>query len=159
MCSNVQILLVTTLPSQVSNVKIPSETELSIFDFSSKPLNKKNFITWLESYIHSEYVEILITYRCPYIIPARIIDTLRECVNIHPLALPQFAGLNPWKKFMASGVNYSEAVLHRLDYMADTGEIIMREPFSFTYFSEARTKADSAAASLFEKYLNSVNNL
>lgn len=154
-----QILLVTTLPSQVSNVQIPSESELSIFDFSCKPLNKKSFITWLENYIHSEYVEILITYRCPYIIPARIIDTLQESVNIHPLALPQFAGLNPWEKFMALGMNYSEAVLHRLAYMADTGEIIMREPFSFTYFSEARDKADSAAASLFEKYLNRINNL
>jgi folate-dependent phosphoribosylglycinamide formyltransferase PurN len=154
-----KILLVTTLPSKVSNVRIPSEIKLSIFDFSCTPLNKNGFITWLENYIHSEYVEILVTYRCPYIIPSRIIDTLRESVNIHPLALPQFAGLNPWEKFMASGMNHSEAVLHRLSYMADVGEIIMREPFSFTYFSDARSKADSAAACLFEKYLNSVNNL
>jgi methionyl-tRNA formyltransferase len=154
-----KILLVTTLPSQVINVQIPSEVKLLIFDFSCKPLNKQNFITWLENYIHSEYVDSLVTYRCPYIIPSRIIDILRECFNIHPLALPQFAGLNPWKKFLASGMNYSEAVLHRLAYMVDAGEIIMREPFSFTDISDAQNKADSAAASLFEKYLNSFNNL
>ncbi len=154
-----QILLVTTLPSQVSHIQIPDTVKLSFFDFSGKPLNKKDFITWLEKYIHSEEVDTLITYRCPYIIPPRIIDTLRESINIHPLALPQFAGLNPWEKFKTSGMNYSEAVLHRLAYMADAGEIIMREPFSFNNFSEARVIADSAAATLLEKYLYNTYNL
>lgn len=154
-----QILLVTTLPSQVSHIQIPDTVKLSFFDFSCNPLNRNDFITWLENYIYSEHVNILITYRCPYIIPTRVIDTLWECVNIHPLALPLFAGLNPWEKFKTSGMNYSEAILHRLTNIVDAGEIIMREPFSFKYFSEARNNADSAAATLIEKYLNNINKL
>lgn len=154
-----RILLVTTLPSQVSTIQIPDKVKLSIFDFSCKTLNKKDFIIWLENFIHIEEVDILITYRCPYIIPSRIIDTLRESINIHPLALPQYAGLNPWEKFKNSDINCSEAILHRLANIVDTGEIIMREPFSFNYFSEARKNADAAAASLIEKYLNNINKL
>lgn len=151
-----RILLVTTLPSEVSNVRIPQEIEPHIFDFSENHLSKKDFMHWLGSFINSERIEFMVTYRCPYIITSGLIELLAESVNIHPLALPQFAGLNPWEKFMKSGMNNSEAVLHRLAYTADTGEIIMREPFSFTDISEARKTADCAAARLFDRYLNSI---
>lgn len=149
-----RILLVTTLPSEVSHVRIPPGDELLFFDFSINPYGKKEFIYWLENYINSANIDILVTYRCPYIIPPRIIDALSESINIHPLKLPHFGGLNPWEKFKASGMDSSEAVLHRLDYTADTGEIIMREPFSFTSFSEARRNSDYAACRLLEKYFN-----
>ena len=152
------ILLVTTFPSVISRIRVSPEIKLSIFDFHQNPLDKDGFLDWLGKYILSENVEILITYRCPYIIPSRIVDLLYEGVNIHPLKLPQFSGLNPWDKFKASGEDSSEAVLHRLANMADTGEILMREPFSFTSFSYARQNADYAAFILLEKYINRLAN-
>lgn len=154
-----RILLVTTSPTEVCNIRIPPDIKLSVFDFSQHNLHKRNFLDWLENYILSKNVEILITYRCPYIIPTRIIDLLYEGVNIHPLKLPQFSGINPWEKFKASGNNSSEAVLHKLECMADTGEILMREPFSFTSFCYARRNADYAASVLLKNYLNHVANL
>lgn len=150
----------TTLPSAVCEVRmIPPRVELSVFDFSRNPLDKECFMEWLENHVRAENVKFMITYRCPYIIPSRIIDSMSECVNIHPLELPRFAGLNPWERFKESGMDASEAVLHRLDYIADAGEIIMREPFSFTSFSEARHNADCAAAHLLEKYYKRIADL
>lgn len=154
-----KILLVTTLPSAVSDVLIPFGAELTVFDFSRNPLDKEGFIGWLEYHIYTENIKFLITYRCPYIIPSRIIDSLSDCVNIHPLELPSFAGLNPWEKFKESGMDKSEAVLHRLNFIADAGEIIMRESFSFTSFSEARHNSDCAAAHLLEKYYKRIADL
>ena len=141
------------LPSRISTVDVPECVELHTFDFAEKPWKKRWFLAWLEEFVGIERPDMLITYRCPYIIPERILMHIKEAYNIHPLAVPEFAGLNPWTHFRESGRKSSEAVLHRMRADADSGEIIMTRQYSFSHYHEMRDTADRASALLFERLM------
>ena len=99
----------------------------------------------------------LITYRCPYIIPADIFGRARiEAVNIHPSLLPSYPGLNPWEEMSKVHEQQGGVTLHRLTEEADKGEIIMQESFAIELdkgIDEARDRADNVAARLCRDYL------
>ncbi len=100
--------------------------------------------------------DVLITYRCPYIIPKNILDTFcLGAFNIHPSLLPKYAGLNPWEEIFAAHEKQGGVTIHRLTEHVDAGEIIVQEAFEITAedtIESARKKADMLAAKLV-KYL------
>lgn len=99
-----------------------------------------------------EGTEVLLTYRCPYIIP----ENLYACAsygafNIHPSLLPAYPGLNPWGKILEDGLRESGVTLHRICSIPDAGEILAQEIFEMTpadTLMSAREKADAAAVKL-----------
>lgn len=128
------------------------EVELSAIDLSDG-MSKHALCDQIASIINKDSYDILLTYRCPYIIPEGIFQQFAIRMNIHPLPLPKYAGLNPWDSFFESGCKQAHAVLHNMANQPDAGEIIMQESYSFQTCREARDIADEAAAKMIEKYL------
>lgn len=117
-----------------------------------KFLNRCDFYKRIRLISSIGYYDILITYRCRYLIPMDICMNFKVCFNIHPTKLPELAGMNPWEKVKASGIKESCVTMHILSELPDKGRIIATEPYSFCNFSDAREKSDEAAAVMISKY-------
>ncbi len=52
-----------------------------------------------------------------------------KILNIHPALLPEFRGLNAYKKAFDAGVDKSGVTVHFVDNGVDTGKIIIQESF------------------------------
>lgn len=95
---------------------------------------------------------MLITYRCPYILPLRCIEGLAfGGYNIHPTLLPKYAGLNPWEAIFLNKEKESGVTIHRLTEKVDEGEILIQRTFQITdsdTIESAREKADYLAAEM-----------
>ncbi len=114
--------------------------------------NKQQLLEAIQA-IHS--FDILITYRCPYILPRWAYTHAMHAFNIHPSLLPKYAGLNPWEEIFAAHEKQGGVTIHRLTEHVDAGEIIVQEAFEITAedtIESARKKADMLAAKLV-KYL------
>lgn len=143
-----KVLLLSTLPNQVHHaLSEASEAEVTVIDFS-KGISRTALLAKISALLRERSFDVLLTYRCPYIIPREIFEQFPVAFNIHPLPLPEFSGLNPWDAFLSSGHTNGEAVLHRMTSQPDDGEIIATEPFTFTSPSDARAAADRAASRL-----------
>lgn len=114
---------------------------------------KKESLLRLEELLN-EGVKVLLTYRCPYIIPVELYSqAARGAYNIHPSLLPEYAGLNPWPQIFQDKVRHSGVTLHRIDDIPDSGEIIATARFEISAddtIDSARVKADDAAVELLE---------
>lgn len=147
--------LITTLPNRVAEAL--TETEglgLTVFDVARYGDDRKSFIENLDVISNAGTGHLLLlTYRCPHIIPASIRRRFLRCLNIHPLPLPEFAGLNPWDNFLSSGKKEGETVLHEMTEIPDTGRIISKKAFTFTNPEDARDIADQCAADMIKKFL------
>lgn len=106
----------------------------------------------LEKTIRICLPDIIITYRCPYIIPYRIYSmAVKGAYNIHPSLLPAYAGLNPWEKIFKNKETVSGVTLHRISDDIDGGEIIFQQAFNINpnnSFEYVRNEADIIAAQL-----------
>ena len=104
----------------------------------------------------SDGVKVLLTYRCPYVIPEELYSKAVEgAYNIHPSLLPAYPGLNPWIKIFEDKISVSGVTLHRLDRIPDTGEIICQNQFRITEddtLETARNKADITAVELLNYF-------
>lgn len=104
----------------------------------------------------SDGVRVLLTYRCPYIIPEELYSKAADgAYNIHPSLLPAYPGLNPWTKIFEDKVSVSGVTLHRIDRIPDTGEIICQNQFRITEddtLETARNKADITAVELLNYF-------
>lgn len=149
------IILITTLPNSLYNeLKKADYLSIDLLDFNDSPMNKTQFLTELGYKIESKEYQLLITYRCPYIIPSYIRDKVGECINIHPVSLPEFRGLNPWKNFMKSGKKASEAIVHLMVDSPDDGKIIARWPYYFDSAKNARETSDRIISQKLLTFLN-----
>ena len=91
------ITLVTTIPNKVvDSLQKLTNCHLTIVDATHVLTNS------IRSPIVDSY-HVLVTYRCPYIVPEEIINSFSMVVNIHPSLLPQYPGLNPWINMLANG--------------------------------------------------------
>lgn len=149
------VLLVSTLPNAFHRALAERiDIALHVYDFAAAGFpSKAAFLAELAKMTGKENFDLLITYRCPYIIPADVRSRFGRCINIHPLPLPAFAGANPWPRFLASGLTRAEAVAHELTDSPDAGPVIARAPYSVTSHSTARQTADAATPGLIPNIL------
>ena len=154
-----KVLLITTLPNMVVNV-LQKQTTLEL-----TVVNCQEFIHTgqckTDIFLQSISVlcpDIILTYRCPFIIPEYIYSTASKgAYNLHPSLLPKYAGLNPWEDMMKSNDRYGGVTLHRLSMQIDCGEIIVQRKIRIhkgETFAEIRDRVDKLAAKTIEVFLN-----
>lgn len=143
------VLLLTTLPNRVATtLSNMLENKLLIVDVSK--VDDK--MTTIMKIIHEYAADMLITYRCPYILPMDMIAALPlGAYNIHPSLLPKYKGLNPWKEIFRNHETESGVTLHRIIKDIDCGPVVSQKSFviaSTDTIITARNKADLLAAEL-----------
>lgn len=154
-----KVLLITTLPNAVEKaLRTLSGVEVSVIDCAAAnaccPEEVRTFV--FESldrhYEAAGSPDMLVTYRCPCIIPQRFWETpMSGSYNIHPSLLPQYPGMNPWEEIFRDRVKISGVTIHRLSCNVDSGEIVMQKSFEISCddsMETARNKADILAAEM-----------
>lgn len=151
-----EIMLITTGPNMVAEKM--TEMDAEIIDLGKNFLTKSALLSALRSHLPKcRQKAVLITYRCPYIIPSDIRSHFKVCMNIHPLSLPKYAGLNPWPQFMESGDTESEVVIHEMTDTPDSGNILATMKYTATADMPAtRRSSDIAASKLLDSLMHHI---
>lgn len=149
-----KILLVTTLPNKVyDSILTINGVTLHCVDCADYNNIKQRVV----NEVSSNNFSMLITYRCPYIIPLEVIEKIYGCAyNIHPSLLPKYPGLNPWEEIIRNGDNYSGVTLHHLTSIPDGGEILKRRRFKICKEASLeynRNQADIIASKLIKEFI------
>lgn len=150
--SDKRVLLVTTGISKV---------RLQLEDLCGRCLH---VVDWsdmqrcdLFQYLRSMPYDILITYRCPYILPLDIIDkSTVSAFNIHPSLLPAYPGLNPWEEMVRNNERVGGVSFHVLTEKVDQGKIMKSESFDLDFslgLAYNRNKADELAGAMIRSVL------
>lgn len=141
------IILLTTGENEVREKIKSLPCFTSIIDCS----NEKSFVfDTLKTYTQQN-CEIILTYRCPFILPKEIFTKASlGAYNIHPSLLPKHAGLNPWKDIMNDISQVNGVTIHEISETVDMGKIIIQQPYSIAgmTYNEARERADVIASRL-----------
>lgn len=123
------------------------------------PQEAKRFTKWTD-------YKFVITYRCQWIVPKRILQILSKAdvlpVNIHPSLLPLYAGLNPWKEMFDNDVKESGVTIHILSENIDAGEILLQQTMPILpndTIESARSRADNLAALMIIKLLGHIEEI
>ena len=120
-----KVLLITTPPNAVLNALVNSDNvELHIVNCAGDVsiIGSKVF-----DVVKSIIPDIILTYRCPYILPYDIYSKPQlGSFNIHPSLLPKHSGLNPWEDIMNDESQINGVTLHRINDNIDRGEIIFQ---------------------------------
>ena len=162
-----RLLLVTTSGNAVRRVlQNYPDIELSVIDCELYLCNSiKELKTSILSELNDYFVkngapEILLTYRCPIIIPKEYYSKVFfGAFNIHPSLLPKYSGLNPWEEIFRNGEHTSGITIHRLTDSPDCGDIIMQNSFPIDpngTITSAREKADHIAANMVFDFLQGI---
>lgn len=155
-----RVLLITIGMSRVlGRLREDTTTDLAVIDCVSDASSGKRYIGKSELYslIMKLKVDILLTYRCPYILPNEIMLKPRlGAYNIHPSLLPNYSGLNPWDDIYRNKESVSGVTLHKMAEVVDSGKILFQESFPITIgesLDHARDKADSIASDMVARLL------
>ena len=145
-----KILLVTTSTNAVwMALEQELGNELITIDCA---LSKSVFFQLLDNLFQRMVPDILITYRCPYILPERIFQKARlGAFNIHPSLLPKYPGLNPWNDMFLNHEREGGVTLHQITGNVDAGPILFQSSFLIDdtdTIDSARMKADQHAVEL-----------
>lgn len=136
-----QILLITTLPNKIHNhLQRKEGVNLKVVDCSQFVLKEKEYrafsaiknavLSAIHDYIDEGGVDMIITYRCPFILPLDIFEhTTKGAYNIHPSLLPKYPGANPWKDIYDNNEHVSGVTLHVIDKGVDSGKILFQYKF------------------------------
>lgn len=146
-----KVLLITTLPNKVKEaLDAMSGIELCILDI----LSIKDKESTIKRTIHQQQPDVLITYRCPYVLSIEIIAAIPQgAYNIHPSMLPQYKGLNPWQEIFENHETKNGVTLHRITEDIDGGPIIMQKAYDISpndTIMSAREKSDKLASELVQ---------
>lgn len=153
-----RILLLTTGDNAVHRaIATRNDVQLFIIDFQDKifaQLNQR--AAAIRSIVVDTNPEIIVTYRCPYILPYDVfsIPSL-GAYNIHPSLLPKYPGLNPWDEFCKSGETITGVTYHVMSNKVDAGKIILQQSFMVANdddIDSLRHKADHLAASMIDVF-------
>lgn len=114
---------------------------------------RKNIISELgQYYLEKGAPDILLTYRCPCLIPKCLYSQVSlGAFNIHPSLLPKYRGLNPWEKIFRQKESVNGVTLHALSEKPDSGDIILQEKYCINpdeTMASARKKADDIAGKM-----------
>lgn len=159
----VKALLVTTGYNAVRDTLTAMKNiDLYVEDMNNHQSDTKEcFLTYLQDILHRLDVQLLITWRCHYILPLEIYTIpVYGAFNIHPSLLPEYSGLNPWDEIYKNGETISGVTLHRITDAIDSGEIIMQKEISLLNidYEEARKISDNTAATIIKEWIQFINN-
>lgn len=154
----VKVLLVTTGQNAVRNtLSAMKDIDLRVVDMTDyQSETKESFLTQLRNILKMSAAQVLLTWRCPYILPAEIFTAPEYgAFNLHPSLLPAYPGLNPWDEIFRNGETVTGVTLHKMSMQADAGEIICQQEFSIlgVAYEEARKKSDTIAATMISDFL------
>lgn len=152
-----KVLLITTSSNSVAEaLSASADAELNILDLSaSEEWSKKSFLQQLNETMNSFIPQMLITWRCPYIIPESIYSIPEYgSYNLHPSLLPKYKGLNPWEEMYAAHETEGGVTLHRLSADVDGGEILLQRAFTLSgNLQSDRWQSDKTAAEIISIYM------
>lgn len=152
---NKKVLLLTTTPNSVHEHLRDSGFALDVIDLKEGPEDAEKRT---EEAMARNRPDILITYRCPYILPERLYSVPRlGSYNIHPSLLPMHAGANPWPGILADGNGACGVTLHEISDKVDAGRIVLQREYRMQEgddMESARRKADALAAEMAIDFLN-----
>lgn len=155
-----KILLITTPPNAVlSTLEMLEDIELHFVDCSCAV--KDIHFRALDA-VESVSPDMIITYRCPYILPYEIFSLPRlGSYNIHPSLLPNHSGLNPWEGIMNDSSRMNGVTLHRISQNVDQGEIIAQNSYSIVdmCYECARQMADDIAGIMISDFIKKFSYL
>ena len=155
------VLLITTSTNAVRAVLEREET-IKLFMIDCEKLDV-NVIEAIERIFHDSIPDLLVTYRCPFILPKRIFEQSHiGSYNIHPSLLPKYPGLNPWEKIFHNKERESGVTLHQMTEHIDAGNIVFQSSFIIEEsdtIESARMKADEIAAELVLKLISTYKYL
>lgn len=117
---------------------------------------KKKFLSELKTRVETYAPDMLLVWRCPYILSSDIYTLPRYgAFNLHPSLLPEYKGLNPWDAVYGNNEKETGVTLHRISDIADSGEIICQDKFTIAGMDleSAREEADSIAARLVLRFI------
>lgn len=151
-----KVLLVTTSTNAVRTaLKQDNSVELIVIECTAK---KSVTLEMIEQICRETFPDILITYRCPYILPKRIFGQARlGAYNIHPSLLPKYAGQNPWHEIFLYHEREGGVTLHRMTEQVDAGRIICQSSFLIEEsdtIDSARLKSDKEAAKIIKRFIS-----
>lgn len=145
-------VLLTTLPNRVAtDLQNISDVELHILEITKEDNKKESLLKTFRGCSP----EILLTYRCPYIVPEEILSMPSlGAYNIHPSLLPKYKGLNPWEEMYATHETKGGVTLHRLSTDVDAGEILIQRAFILCRNLQSdREQSDKIAAEIIRTYI------
>lgn len=155
-----KVLLITTPPNAVLGVlDMLDNIKLYVIDCSNKQDNLQDRIFKV---VKSISPDMIITYRCPYILPNEIFSQPQfGSYNIHPSLLPKHSGLNPWKSIMSDASQINGVTLHRISQDIDQGEQIAQSSYSIVDMSYecARQMADDIAGIMISDFIKKFSRL
>ena len=151
-----KVLLISSVPNMVcTRLSMFLPNNLHIIDCKDRKLSE----TELVKSVVDIAPDLIVAYRCPYILPECVFGMAEYgAYNIHPSLLPSYRGLNPWKEIFANNEKVNGVTLHKMTGDVDDGEIIFQEKYTITptdNVETARDKADVIAAELAIKLLSS----
>lgn len=116
--------------------------------------------THLFQRLRSTSYAILITYRCPYILPHDIIGRATlSALNIHPSLLPAYAGLNPWDEMLRNDEKHGGMTIHVLTDNVDQGQVIASQSLALDFsqgLTYNRNQADELASVMIREVLTHI---
>ncbi len=150
-----KILLITSLPNAVLKaLRMVDDVELHVVDCSS---NIGTIGVRVSKITESISFDMILTYRCPYILPYDIFSKpVLGAYNIHPSLLPKYSGLNPWMDIMNDETQMNGVTLHKITSSVDNGDIIRQCAYSIAgmNYECARQKADDIAGEMIYEFIN-----
>lgn len=149
---HMKVTLISVPPNRVIDVLL-QHNEIELIIENPALISNKKRTEW-------DFDGMLLTYRCPKIIPKEVYSLFRlGAYNLHPSLLPLYPGLNPWEQIFADRISMSGVTLHKLSNVVDGGEIIIQSSFEITKndtLTSARNKADAVASKIIVEFINNL---
>lgn len=160
----VRVLLITTGQNAVRNTLSAIEhIDLCVVDMRDyQSETKESFIKDLWKILQRSEAQVLVTWRCPFILPTEIFSVPEYgAYNLHPSLLPAYPGLNPWDEIFRNGEIVTGVTLHRMTTQADDGEIIYQQEFSIlgAAYEEAREISDTVAGTMISGFMKIIDEI
>lgn len=154
--NHIKLLFVTNGTNSCTEyLKIRNGIVLNVLDLNQGSVSTKEE---LEQYILDICPDLLIVYRCPFIISKKAYSTVRfGAYNIHPSLLPNYCGLNPWYEIFKNNEVKNGVTLHKITDVVDGGEIIYQQSYRISpndTIEYARNNADVIASKLLARFMD-----
>lgn len=156
----IKVLLVTTGENNVRKYLEDNKCiHLQVMDVNDfADVAKHVFLMELEETIKRGEAELMITWRCPYVLPQSLFGIPKYgAYNIHPSLLPKYRGLDPWVGIFRNKEVENGVTLHRIANVVDGGEILYQQSYPISpddNVDTARNNADVIAARLLDRFFN-----
>lgn len=155
-----KILFITTPPNNVlTTLQKLNKVEICVVECHHSLTSIHNEV---EAAVHSFAPDIILTYRCPYILPYKVFSQpFGGTYNIHPSLLPKHRGLNPWHDIMNDNSQINGVTLHKISEHIDEGEIIFQQSYSIAgmNYEVARQTADIIAGKIVLDFIDTIINV